>query len=106
MNTQPRMLKQKDLRKLMKKRKLEEALNKAARKIQLVWRDYMANRYYQEQEDYDDRGFGCDCGDWLCTGCGEGPYIACVMCGDDCRGGDYERWHLCSRRCMVREGRD
>jgi hypothetical protein len=92
----------------MKKRKIETALNKAATKIQSVWRNYITRRYEQEEQDYYDydRGFGCDCGDWLCTGCGEGPYIACIGCGGDCRGGDYERWRLCSRRCMVREGRD
>jgi hypothetical protein len=27
--------------------------------------------------------------------------IPCAMCGNDCRDSDYEKWNLCSRRCMV-----
>ncbi len=110
MNTQPRMLKQKDLRRLMKVRLLNKTQEKAAIKIQAAWRRWAWIRYQEqralEQEQYEDYNFGCDCGDWLCTGCGKGPPIPCVMCGADCRGSDYEKWSLCSRRCMVRECRD
>ena len=32
----------------------------------------------------------------------EDEYNPCSHCGRDCEGGDYERWRLCSRRCLTR----
>ena len=91
----------------------------AAAKIQAFWKavdqrrqaeqaEQEALHWEQEQQEADDYGqsYGCDCGDWMCSGCGEGPYIACCVCGNDCRGGDYERWRFCTRRCMVSAARD
>jgi hypothetical protein len=107
-NQQPKMMKQKDLRRLMKKRLLLKVQDRAATKIQMLVRNFLQKRrdewerYYEEQDAYE-HSYGCDCGDWLCTGCGEGPYISCCRCGADCRGGDYEGWRICSRRCLVRD---
>ena len=28
-------------------------------------------------------------------------FIPCRVCGNDCEGCDYEKWHFCTRRCMV-----
>lgn len=108
MNTQPRMLKQKDLRRLMKMRLLLKAQTRAATKIQDAWRRFAAARYLEQlaenEEQYSESfHIGCDCGDWLCSGCDDGPYIPCVVCGSDCRYGDYESWRICSRRCLVRD---
>ena len=36
----------------------------------------------------------------------EEGFIPCCICGNDCSGGDYESWRFCTRRCMVRAGRD
>jgi hypothetical protein len=104
MNTQPKFKSQKEVRRDMRQK---FALKSAAKKIQAAWRVYKERlaQWEKEQEEYE-RSYGCDCGDWLCTGCSEGPYIACCMCGGDCRGGDYESWRFCSRRCMVRAGSD
>ncbi len=113
MNTQPKFKSQKEIRRDMR---MKFAMRTAAKKIQIAWRIFKQKRemerfqdeqWEKEQEAWEARDWhGCDCGDWLCAGCSEGPYIACCMCGDDCRGGDYERWAFCSRRCMVRAGSD
>lgn len=98
------MLRQRDIARMAPKQD-------AARKIQALVRGYLQRLRYNgllwdEMVERDRYQFGCECGDWLCPGCGEGPYISCCMCGSDCRGGDYEKWAFCSRRCMVRAGTD
>lgn len=32
----------------------------------------------------------------------EYEYVRCSQCGRDCEGGDYEKWRICSRRCLTR----
>lgn len=100
----PKMLRQRDIARM-------EPKNNAAKKIQALWRGHKQREEYkqllwEEMCERDRDNFGCMCGDWMCPGCGEGPFISCQMCGSDCRGGDYERWAFCSRRCMVRCGTD
>ncbi|NBO60994.1 MAG: hypothetical protein EBU82_08495 [Flavobacteriia bacterium] len=45
----------------------------------------------------------CDsCKYWDCEGCRDGePYISCYMCGSNCFETDFQKWHLCSRSCLV-----
>jgi hypothetical protein len=106
MNTSPKFKTQKSIRREMQR---ALPLKIAARKIQTAWRAFQRrqeeaqDRWERECEDAW-RG-GCDCGDWLCTGCGY-RYISCCVCGGNCADGDYEKWGFCSRRCMVRAGSD
>jgi hypothetical protein len=103
MNTQPKFKSQKAIRRDMR---TSFKMKIAAKKIQSAWRIYF-QKLQAEQEDYT-RSYGCDCGDWLCTGylCSEERYIPCCMCGDNCADGDYESWRFCTRSCMVRASRD
>jgi hypothetical protein len=106
MDSSPKFKSQKAIRQEMKTKFM---LNCAAKKIQKLWRVHfqrLQDEWEQEQDRWDNSGYGCECGDRMCTGCGEGPPISCCMCGSNCRGGDYERWAFCSRRCMVRADSD
>lgn len=50
--------------------------------------EMLQNQQYYEEEHYREY---------------EEEFIPCHRCGSDCSGGDYERWRLCSRYCMVRD---
>jgi hypothetical protein len=40
---------------------------------------------YDERDEYEER------------------FIPCCVCGSNCEGGDYERYGICSRYCLVRD---